>query len=1071
MSDTEPGRKSGVPRLAGTLRQTELGFVAAVILIGATTALLVVGGHLVPFYDVILALFLGAAGIASVLTAVWLRHTQRDLREANKKLGQRIDMQTVELEEATVGLGDEARQRHVVEGALRESEENFRLLVDQMNDGFAIQDEAGVITYANDKLHEILGYAPGELSGRSAVELIHERSLAEYRQRNAERREGEGGSYELELATKQGGSLTAIISGQPLFDADGKVRGSFGVVTDITERKAAEDALRESDERFQALFNRSLDAVYIHDFDGKFIDANDAALQMLGYTRDDNPSLSFMDLLDDAQIPIAMATLDEIVRTGSQATPTVYQLLRKDGSRVEVETIGALLMKEGQPIGVQGIARDLTERKRAEDALRESEHRYRTLVERLHDGVAIQDEAGMITYASERLCEMLEYPAEELVGRPGSQISQENSLEEFQGRASRLRQGDSTSDEVVLKTKSGRRIDVLISAQPTFAEDGTFRGAVAVLTDITERKQAEGALRESEHQYRTLVERLNDGVAVQDEAGMITYASERLCEMLEYTTEELVGQPVSQLIHQNSLETFQQRTGRLREGESTSDELELKTKSGRSIFVLASAQPRFDEDGTYRGASAVLTDISERKQIEDALRESEQRFRSLVEGMNEGLAIRDNENVMTYVNDTLCKMLAYEPGELTGRPAAQIIHEDSRTTFRENIADRDKGGSGSYELNLVTKHGDRVPVIVGPRPLYTAAGEINGSFAVITDISELKRVEEALRLQSEILQNVTEAVFLIRASDGVIVYTNPSFERLFGYGPAEMFGKHVSLVNASSDKSPEETANEIIAALNRAGVWRGEIQNVKKDGTSFWCQANVSTFDHPEHGSVWVSVHTDITERKAAEEALRESEVRYRGLFDAAFDAIVVHDDGVILDANPAFEKMAGRPLAELIGTYLPDLAREDGREALKEKLNSAPGDPYEAVGEKMTGGPLYLEAVTREHTYRGQAVRVTAMRDITARKEAEAALQSARDELEGKVERTMVQRNMYGLTFREFTVLHHLAAGKADKEIAAELVISPLTVHKHVANILAKMNASSRTEAGVRALRDGLLD
>ncbi len=138
------------------------------------------------------------------------------------------------------------------------------------------------------------------------------------------------------------------------------------------------------------------------------------------------------------------------------------------------------------------------------------------------------------------------------------------------------------------------------------------------------------------------------------------------------------------------------------------------------------------------------------------------------------------------------------------------------------------------------------------------------------EITERKRAEETLRFQAEIIATLSEAVYIIRASDGVIVYTNPKFEEMFGYEPGEMVGKNVSIVNAATEKSPEETAKELIEFINKTGGWRGEIQNIKKDGTLFWSYASVSVFDHPEYGRVWITVHTDITELKRVEHDLRE---------------------------------------------------------------------------------------------------------------------------------------------------------------------------------------------------------
>ncbi len=116
----------------------------------------------------------------------------------------------------------------------------------------------------------------------------------------------------------------------------------------------------------------------------------------------------------------------------------------------------------------------------------------------------------------------------------------------------------------------------------------------------------------------------------------------------------------------------------------------------------------------------------------------------------------------------------------------------------------------------------------------------------VTDITDRKREEAELRFQSEIMNNMAEAVYLIRMKDGIIVYSNSQFEALFGYGPGEMIGKHVSIVNAPAEKSPEDTAAEIISSLSEKGYWKGEVKNIRKDGTIFWCYANVSIFEHSQ---------------------------------------------------------------------------------------------------------------------------------------------------------------------------------------------------------------------------------
>ena len=145
---------------------------------------------------------------------------------------------------------------------------------------------------------------------------------------------------------------------------------------------------------------------------------------------------------------------------------------------------------------------------------------------------------------------------------------------------------------------------------------------------------------------------------------------------------------------------------------------------------------------------------------------------------------------------------------------------------------------------------------------------------------------------------------------------------MFGYGFGELEGRPVSTLNAPTDRSPEETAAEIITAVERAAVWRGEVENVRKDGTRFWCWANVSAFDHPEHGKVWVSVQRDITEQKQADEALREAEERFRRVFEDGPVGIVMVDAwSQIIDVNAAFSGIVGYERDELIDRHVDQIA------------------------------------------------------------------------------------------------------------------------------------------------------
>lgn len=195
---------------------------------------------------------------------------------------------------------------------------------------------------------------------------------------------------------------------------------------------------------------------------------------------------------------------------------------------------------------------------------------------------------------------------------------------------------------------------------------------------------------------------------------------------------------------------------------------------------------------------------------------------------------------------------------------------------------------------------------------------------------------EELRLHREVLANMAQGLYLVRLDDATIVYANPKLEKMFGYNPGEMNGRPVSIVNAPSNKSPEEKAEEILAVLHKNGEWHGEVKNIRKDGTFFWCEADVSIFDHSEQGKICISLHTDITARKDTEQELRESTQRYKSLVENTDDLITRVDcQGLLLYVNSSSMKYWGLPAEDCLGKPAFDFIYPDDREYTKNHFHA----------------------------------------------------------------------------------------------------------------------------------------
>ncbi len=291
--------------------------------------------------------------------------------------------------------------------------------------------------------------------------------------------------------------------------------------------------------------------------------------------------------------------------------------------------------------------------------------------------------------------------------------------------------------------------------------------------------------------------------------------------------------------------------------------------------------------------------------------------------------------------------------------------------------------------------------------------------------TDFARAEEALRLDSEIISKMEEGVFLVRAADLVIAYTNPKLERIFGYGQGELIGENISILNASSGTTPVATAHDMATSLREAGVWTGEVRNRRKDGTLFWCSGTVSSFEHPTYGIVWLALYEDVTGRKQMEEELRKAEAEYKNLFDASLDGIYqVNAEGVFIRMNRAGARIFGHEdPSEMIGRNALEYWRDPkDREAFRQELKIKKAvSAYHMAARKMNGEPLELEASSMMiEDENGNFLGIKGiLRDITDRKRMEAQLRefSFTDALTGLYNR----RGFYDLADRELNMAKRL--------------------------------------------------
>jgi PAS domain S-box-containing protein len=317
-------------------------------------------------------------------------------------------------------------------------------------------------------------------------------------------------------------------------------------------------------------------------------------------------------------------------------------------------------------------------------------------------------------------------------------------------------------------------------------------------------------------------------------------------------------------------------------------------------------------------------DITERRRADEKLRQSVERHQSLFGRMLDGMYRSTHEGRFVDVNTAFVKMFGFtskqEMLDITDIKKELYFSPEERGS---HLLDTGQEEVEAYRMRR--KDGSEIWVEDHGHYVHDKQGNIIYHEGILRDITERRLIEQRLRFRGEIVENISEGVAGIRVSDGVIVYTNPRFEEMLGYGLGELIGKNIATVNAPDNgKRPAEIAAGIIRRLGESRRWSGEIQNIKKDGTPIWCRASVSTLESSEYGRIWVATHEDITQRKQMEETLSRRAEELQALQATVLDITRQQDLPTLL--NAIVERAAGLFGAPSGGMYLCDTDRQEAR-------------------------------------------------------------------------------------------------------------------------------------------------
>ena len=551
---------------------------------------------------------------------------------------------------------------------------------------------------------------------------------------------------------------------------NGRVRWIVTVLRDITAHMATEKRLRESEKRFRETADLLPTVVVEFDTEGLVTYVNDYGYQMLGYSPSDvEQGFRIPWLLPANEQAKHAERVGRLVEEG-RLQPTEYRLLRKDRTVMHALVTSAPIYKDGEIVGIRSTATDISELKKAEEALRESERRFRMLIETMQEGFGMQDEEGIITYVNHRICEMSGYSKEELIGRAAIDFIDESYLNLVHKQRERRREGYAQSYEAQWKGKDGREIPTITSATPILDEKGRFNGSFAVITEITERKRMEEALRESETRFRELADLLPQSVFELDLKGNFTYCNRCGFETFGYTREDLEkGVNALQLYIPEERERVERNIRKRLTGDEFDDhEYTGLRKDGSTFPILVYSSPII-RDGKPVGVRGIVLDITDRKQVEEELRASEEKFHKAFHRNPSPMTISSIDGCFVDVNEAFALHLGYARPELIGKSASELgifLEQADRQKRFERLVTRGRAFSAD-DVQLRTKTGEIRWGLVSYEII-----EIKGERFILgvgTDITERKKAEEELRRKQAELLRQSHKLEEVNAALGVLL--------------------------------------------------------------------------------------------------------------------------------------------------------------------------------------------------------------------------------------------------------------------------------------------------------------
>lgn len=911
------------------------------------------------------------------------------------------------------GVTQDITESARAENELRENEAHLRSLLGNSTAAIASTDTSGCFTFWNKAYEELTGYNGEDLKTVTSREVTHPDDLDDVRAVFDQIKRGEIDQYRRErrILRKDGTVVWGDLSASAVRNADGTLTEVIGVVADITEKKHAEEALRESEAQLK--YSQKIAGLANWHYDPR-TDTHvwsDEIYSALGL-RPEDIELNMTTMLalshpDDRDA--VREALETVLTGGADAYSVVHRVTRSDGTELVVHDHGIPIRdKDGDLVGIDGVTQDITDLSFAEKALREREALLSMVLEHSFDGILtlkpIRDTAGKIID--------FEYTSfsKSAIKALGIDLTGRRVLDAFPSSPE-----DGMFRQYVEAVETGqtalteRHYSGELPGDPWFriVTTPTNDGLTVAFNNITEKKRAEEALKQSEAQHRGILASSSAAIASNGADGKFLYWNTAFEQFIGYSADELAGMTLDEITHPDEGSKASEDFQSLRSGviDGFRREKKYRQREGAAVWGDVSVSVIRDANGNLIQTIAVIADVTEKKRAEAALMDREALLSSVLERSFDGMvtlkALRDERGQIedfeyTGTSGTAVQTLGQDP---VGKRFMDLFPTSRETGQFSHYVDVVETGQAA-DIEAQYKG-----VLPGDPWLRLVAAPVGNGFAIaFSDVTDIKNAEKALLDRKAVLTSVLERSFggmvtmiAIRDEDGQIVdfeYTsasgkaaqmmgqNPVGKRLFGIFPAAresgQFDRYKGVI---------ETGQAVDVETQYKGLLPGDP----------WLRMVAA----PMEGGVAIAF-TDITEIKNAEKALREQ----AAIIAQIHESIISTDlDGTITGWNDGAEKLFGCGREEAIGLHYSTFYAEENTDALKAQIENptVKNGRHELEielrrksGEVFTGHVLFSVLLNDAGNPSGM---VGYTIDITERKAAEEALKTAYAEMEMRVE------------------------------------------------------------------------